>query len=99
VKCAATDGKAEAEGGVCGVPDADVPDDDFNLADAGGRGSHACPGLGFAGSKGGALRMFFGMEVTGCELTTSVCKLSTISHHSPRTVSARKITYPASIRV
>ena len=41
VVCAAVDGKAELEGGDWGIPLADVPIFDFNLADADGTGSHA----------------------------------------------------------
>lgn len=47
--------------------DGEVAEDDFSFADDEGIGSQACAGFGFAGSSGGALRLFLGMEETGCE--------------------------------
>jgi hypothetical protein len=88
MECAAAEGIAELEGGEVGVPEADVPDEDLSLAEAGGTGSHAWPGLGFDGSNGGALRIFLGMALTGCELMTSVCLYSQFSD--------RPLLYPVS---
>lgn len=83
------------------MPEADVPVDDLNLAEAGGTGSHAWPGFGFDGSNGGALRMFLGMALTGCELMTSVYFTLAISKISLY-IHIRlkfKVTYPARIGV
>jgi len=71
--CAAVDGNAVLDGGDWGIPLADVPIFDFNLADTDGTGSHAWPGDGFAGSRGGALRICLGTDATGWECKTSFC--------------------------
>ena len=46
--------------------------DDFNLAVEDGTTRNWCPGVGFAGSSGGALRLFFGKDETGGECKTSL---------------------------
>lgn len=65
--CAADDASTAERGGELGVPLADVvlAPADFSLAVADGMGKKLCPGVGFAGSKGGALRLFFGSDETG----------------------------------
>ena len=60
-----------ASGGDIGVPLFDVVPDDLNLADVAGTGSHWCPGVGFAGSSGGAFRLFLGIDETGGPWRTS----------------------------
>jgi hypothetical protein len=45
----------------------------LSFADVEGTGSHAWAGAGFAGSRGGALRLFFGTEDAGWEWSTSLC--------------------------
>ena len=44
----------------------------FSFAEEDGTGSHPCAGLGFAGSRGGALRLFFGIDEAGWECRTSL---------------------------
>ena len=51
--------------GEVGVPLVDVLVTDFNFAEDEGTGSQLWAGVGFAGSKGGALRLFFGTEDIG----------------------------------
>ena len=51
--------------GEVGVPLVDGPIADFSFADDEGTGSQLWAGVGFAGSKGGALRLFFGTEDIG----------------------------------
>jgi hypothetical protein len=50
-----------------------VPPVDFNLAEDEGTGSQLWAGVGFAGSRGGAFRLFFGTDDAGWEWSTSVC--------------------------
>lgn len=70
---AATEGVLDEGGGEVGVPDADdIPLAERSLAEAEGMGRNPWPGEGLAGSSGGALRLFFGMDATGCELRTSL---------------------------
>lgn len=60
-----------------GDPAADeLPTEDFSFADDWGTGSHPWAAVGFAGSSGGAFRLFFGTEDAGCEWSTSLCRLS-----------------------
>ena len=77
-----------------------VPPAVFNLAEVGGTGSQLCAWVGFAGSRGGALRLFFGTDDAGWECNTSLWSTgvsllylffsySVVEHH----------TYPADIRV
>ena len=75
VGCAAAGEVAEGKSvGEVAVPAAAaVPVDDLNFADVEGTGSHAWAGVGFAGSSGGALRLFFGTDDAGCECKTSPC--------------------------
>ena len=47
------------------MPDAEVFDADFSLAEVDGIGSHWWAGVGFEGSRGGAFRLLFGIEATG----------------------------------
>lgn len=47
------------------MPLVEVGPDDFSFAEADGIGSQLCAGVGLAGSKGGALRLFFGTDETG----------------------------------
>lgn len=56
-------------GGELGVPLAviELLPADFSLAVEEGMGKKLCPGVGFAGSRGGALRLFFGSDEIGCE--------------------------------
>lgn len=66
VVCAAADGIEAPSGGATGVPLAVVvAADDFSFAEEDGTGSHWCAVDGFAGSRGGALRLFFGTDDTG----------------------------------
>lgn len=44
----------------------------LSFADAEGTGSQPWAGVGFAGSRGGALRLFFGTDDAGWELKTSL---------------------------
>ena len=67
----------------------------LSLAEADGIGSQPWPGVGFAGSRGGALRLFFGTEDAGCELKTSLW--ATVSHFANRWSPAS--TYPANVRI
>ena len=57
--------------GEVGVPLVDVLVGDFSLAEDEGIGSQLWAGVGFAGSNGGALRLFFGTEDIGYECNTS----------------------------
>ena len=68
---AAVDGNAACSGGETGVPLLDVVVEDFSFADEDGTGNQLCPGVGFAGSSGGAFRLFLGIEETGCACKTS----------------------------
>lgn len=43
----------------------------LSLAEVDGIGSQPWPGVGFAGSRGGALRLFLGTDDAGCEVKTS----------------------------
>ena len=43
----------------------------FSLDEEAGIGRYACAGVGLAGSSGGAFRLFFGIDETGCECKTS----------------------------
>lgn len=65
--CAAADGSVDCGGGEVGVPDADneLPLAERSLADAEGIGRNWCPGEGLAGSRGGAFRLFLGIDATG----------------------------------
>jgi hypothetical protein len=72
-------------GDACGKSDGDVgapvaigPVDDLNFADVEGTGSQAWAGVGFAGSSGGALRLFFGTDEAGWECKTSLCSYISI---------------------
>ena len=51
--------------GDTGVPTFDVGPEDFSFAEEDGTGSQACAAVAFAGSSGGALRLFFGTEAIG----------------------------------
>jgi len=62
---AAADGKVEYSVGETGVPVLDVVAEDFSFAELEGTGSQLCAGVGFAGSRGGAFRLFLGTEATG----------------------------------
>lgn len=44
----------------------------LSFADVDGIGSQPWAGVGFAGSRGGALRLFFGTDAAGWELKTSL---------------------------
>ena len=55
----------ERSGGDEGVPLSDVVEEDFNFAEEEGTGSQPWAGVGFAGSRGGAFRLLFGIEDTG----------------------------------
>jgi hypothetical protein len=83
----------EVWGGELGVPLEEVIDADLSFADAEGMGSQLWPGVGFEGSRGGALRLFLGMDATGCECNTSLCSiaLETIQNHfqTPNSPSSR----------
>lgn len=59
------DGVAAYSDGEVGIPVPVVPEVDFSFADDDGTGSQACAGVGFAGSRGGAFRLFFGTEAAG----------------------------------
>lgn len=48
-----------------GVPLLDVGPAVLSLAEAAGTGSQLWAGVGFAGSKGGAFRLFLGTDTTG----------------------------------
>ena len=52
-------------GGDEGVPEDDVLEPDFSLADVEGIGSQLCAGVGADGFKGGAFILLFGMDATG----------------------------------
>lgn len=54
-----------------GMADIEVPPADFNFAEDEGTGSQLWAGVGFAGSRGGAFRLFFGTDDAGCEWSTS----------------------------
>jgi hypothetical protein len=56
------------------MPVSDVAEEDFNFAEDEGTGSHAWAGVGLAGSRGGAFRLLFGIDETGCECKTSLCR-------------------------
>ena len=64
-----------------GIPLLDVVPDDLSLAELAGTGSHWCPGVGLAGSRGGALRLFLGTDETGGAWSTSFWSL--VSHEAP----------------
>ena len=64
VVCAAVEGKV-CSGGDIGVPLADVCPPGLIFADAEGIGNQLWAGVGFAGSRGGAFRLFLGTEDTG----------------------------------
>jgi hypothetical protein len=72
---AAAEGKAVFSAGEVGVPLVDVLVMDFSFAEAEGTGSQLWAGVGFAGSSGGALRLFFGTEERGGECKTSFCMI------------------------
>lgn len=57
-----------------GVPLAEYDPPDLSLAEDEGMGSHAWAELGFAGSRGGAFKLFLGTEETGCACRTSFCR-------------------------
>ena len=59
--------------GEVGVPLIDELVTDLSFAEDEGTGNQLWAGVGFAGSKGGALRLFFGTEDIGCECKTSFC--------------------------
>lgn len=65
MECAAADGTDAFAGGEVGVPEGAVPLADRSLADEDGTGRKLCPAEGLAGSRGGALRLFLGIEATG----------------------------------
>jgi len=67
IVCAAVEGSVANCDGEAGVPLADVAlvPADFSLAVDEGIGKKLCPRVGLAGSKGGALRLFFGNDETG----------------------------------
>lgn len=73
--CAAVEGSTEKRDGEFGVPLAEVVllPTDFSFAVDDGIGKKLCPGVGFAGSRGGALRLFLGNVETGGECSTSLC--------------------------
>lgn len=62
---AAAEGIVEYSVGDTGVPVLDVVPEDFSLAEVEGTGSQLCAGVGFAGSSGGAFKLFFGTDATG----------------------------------
>jgi hypothetical protein len=66
VLCDAADGNVDCVGGDIGVPE-ELTEPDRSFALWLGTGSHWCASVGFAGSRGGAFKLFFGMEATGCE--------------------------------
>lgn len=73
-----------------------VPGAPLSFAEADGTGSHACADVGFAGSSGGAFRLFFGTEDAGCEWRTSLWNIKSIPMiNQNRAVCA----YPADIGV
>lgn len=45
----------------------------FSFAEAAGTGSQLWAVVGLAGSSGGALRLFLGIDETGCVCKTSFC--------------------------
>lgn len=55
------------------MPEDEVLEADFSLAEDAGMGSHWCAGVGLDGSRGGAFMMLFGIDATGCECSTSLC--------------------------
>lgn len=81
-----------------GAPVAVAPVVDFSFADAEGTGSQLCAGVGFAGSSGGALRLFFGTDDAGWECKTSLC-----NHISTQLLcisfEISELAHPADIRV
>ena len=60
-----------------------------------GIGRYIWPGVGFAGSNGGARMIDLGIEDTGGELRTSVCGTSAIIINTP----GEAPTYPAGVRI
>ena len=50
----------------------EVLDADLSFAEEDGTGSHWCAGVGFDGFRGGAFKLLFGIEATGCEFNTSL---------------------------
>ena len=62
---AAEEGAAAAGGGEEGVPLAAETFADLSLAEAEGTGRKEWPGVGLAGSRGGALRVFLGTDDAG----------------------------------
>jgi hypothetical protein len=64
--------------GEVGVPLIDVLVADFSFAEDEGIGSQLWAGVGFAGSSGGALRLFFGTEDIGYECNTSCFMISSV---------------------
>ena len=58
----------ECSGAEVGVP---LEEAERSLAEAAGIGSHWWAGVGFAGSKGGAFMLLFGIVATGAEWRTS----------------------------
>ena len=69
----AVEGNPVFAGGNVGVPVEvwSLPAD-FNLAVDEGIGRKLWPGVGLAASSGGARRLFFGTEMTGCERSISL---------------------------
>lgn len=84
VLCDAAEGNVVWAGGETGVP-LELTEPDLSFALWLGTGSHWCPSVGLAGSKGGALRLFLGIEATGCECSTSLQLAfgSRKRHHTP----------------
>ena len=64
-------GSVARSGGTAGVPDPEAIELDRSLAELLGTNRYWWPFEGLAGSNGGALRLFFGIDATGCEWTTS----------------------------
>jgi hypothetical protein len=63
-----------AEEGDAGPPvDVTTPPLGLSFADEDGTGNHPWAGVGLAGSRGGALRLFFGTDDAGWEPKTSLC--------------------------
>ena len=63
--CAAEEAITVCSGGDAGVPLLEVVVADFSFADEDGTGRKACAGVGFAGSRGGAFRLFLGTDAAG----------------------------------
>jgi len=76
IVCAAVDGLAAYSVGPVGIPWAftGVLEAAFNFAEDAGTGRKTWAGVGFAGSRGGAFILDFGIDAMGWEWSTSFLK-------------------------